>query len=357
MAIFLRLMYQRPSMAGRTWGVPGFGRGQIAPVNTQTTHARVAVPVTPSDTPHIVILMAVWNGADHLEEQLRSIATQFHDRWELQISDDRSSDESRAIVEAFARDGHTVSMTTGPCRGAAANFMSLVRGLDPAKAGNNWLAFSDQDDVWMPERLRHGVTALGEIAPDHPALYCAATLITDDDLNFPRMSPPRPKPPGFRNALVQNIASGNTILLNAAATRLAIEAAQEVDEVVVHDWWIYQLISGAGGTVIHDDRPALYYRQHPDNQIGANDTPRAQIRRLGMLLNGVFRRWNDINIAALSASAHRLTPENRVLLEDFAAMRRASLPMRLLRFRRMRLYRQSLAGTAALWLSVLLRRV
>ncbi|MEZ5715602.1 MAG: glycosyltransferase [Paracoccaceae bacterium] len=304
----------------------------------------------------MTILMAVRNGADHLDEQLRSIATQFHTNWSLRASDDGSVDGTFEMLQDFARQGHPAQVVHGPCKGGAENFLSLIRAL-PEDERAGYLAFCDQDDVWMPQRLGQGLDALRALPADRPALYCSASLITDNDLQNPRPSPPRPKAPGFRNALVQNIASGNTILLNPAAARIVAEAAHEVSEVVVHDWWVYQLISGAGGTVIHDDMPLIYYRQHAENQIGANDTPRAQLKRIMMLLNGRFREWNQINIAALRASSHRLTPENRALLDDFERLRRGGLAARISRFLRLGLYRQSLPGTLALWLSVFLHRL
>lgn len=301
--------------------------------------------------------MAVWNGADHLREQLDSLAAQSHADWTLWASIDRSTDDSRAILERFAEDHPGTRIFEGPCRGGSENFLSLIRAIPESAQGSAYIAFSDQDDVWMPERLERGIAGLRAVSGNLPGLYCSGTLITDNDLYHPRPSPPRPKPPGFRNALVQNIASGNTTLLNPEAARLVCAAAHEVPAVVVHDWWVYQLVSGAGGQIVHDDTPSIYYRQHPANQIGANDTRRAQLKRIKMLIDGHFREWNTINIAALRASHDRLTKENQAVLGEFAALRNSGLPGRLKRFFKLGLYRQSLPGTLALWLSVVLRRL
>ncbi|MDQ2090273.1 glycosyltransferase [Marimonas arenosa] len=325
-------------------------------MNKQSSPTRIAAPLSCEDDPHVLILMAVRNGADHLAEQLHSIATQFHGNWSIRASDDGSVDGSFDILMGFAEQGHPLTAVRGPCKGGAENFLSLVRAV-PEGEQDGFLAFCDQDDVWMPQRLSHGINALERVPADRPALFCSGTLITDNDLGNPRPSRPRPKPPGFRNALVQNIASGNTILLNPAATRLVCQASHEVRELVVHDWWLYQIVSGAGGETIHDDTPLIYYRQHAENQIGANDTPRAQLKRIMMLLNGLFRDWNEINIAALEASRHRLSPENRQVLDDFIQLRQGALPTRISRFLKLGLYRQSLPGTLALWLSVLLHRL
>jgi hypothetical protein len=112
-----------------------------------------------------------------------------------------------------------------------------------------------------------------------------------------------------------------------------------------------------GGVVLFDAEPGLLYRQHAGNQIGANVGVRARMRRLRWMLRGRFRRWNVINLRALAASAHRFTPENRALLEDFARLQRANLFARITILRRMGLYRQGLEGHLSLWLAALLGRI
>ena len=88
--------------------------------------------------------------------------------------------------------------------------------------------------------------------------------------------------PGFRNALVQIFAGGNTMMLERATGRM-----------VLHNWWLYQLISGTGAQVIYDEVPLLLYRQHGTNQVGASTGAGAKLRRM---LRGRFHRWNGINL-------------------------------------------------------------
>ena len=305
--------------------------------------------------PHVAILMAVRNGARFLPAQLDSISAQEHRNWTLVVSDDGSRDGSSEIVSEFAQRGHRVICLDGPRQGAGANFLSLVRRMQAHVPATSWLAFADQDDVWLPDRLARGITALDSV--HGPALYCSRTWITDQGLKQRRVSPPRTKPLGFRNAMVQNVAAGNTILLNPAGARLASASAPVAGCVVMHDWWIYQLLSGAGAQLVHDDCPTLLYRQHSGNEIGANDGARAKLHRLRQLLAGHYQQWNGVNVAALSASGHRLTPENRALLAGFAAMRQAPLWRRPGALLRLGLYRQSCSGTAALWLAAMLGRL
>lgn len=309
---------------------------------------------------HVAILMGVYNGAIDLPAQLQSFAAQSHADWQLIASDDGSSDDSDRILRDFAKaqaaQGRVVTRLMGPKRGFAANFLSLIAAA-PAKA--DWLAISDQDDVWLPDRLVRGIAALSGLPDARPALYCSQTWIVDENLKNPQLSVAFSRPMGFHNALVQNIAPGNTILLNRAAAELARAAAPEaatVSGLPAHDWWLYQLITGAGGTVIRDPEPTLYYRQHSGNLIGANQGWRARWWRIRMVLDGRFGKWNTANLAALQASSARLTAENRALLETFSDLRSRALPGRLRAFARSGLYRQSTLGQAAMWLALMLGR-
>ncbi|MCI2395747.1 glycosyltransferase family 2 protein [Aliiroseovarius sediminis] len=306
---------------------------------------------------HVTILLATHNGAKNLRAQLESIAVQDFANWSLIVSDDNSSDETRDIINNFGDEGHEITLLDGPCHGAGANFMSLLTRYRTHVACETYLAFCDQDDVWLPDRLTRGIAALGPVEDSVPALYCSRTWLTDARLNVRRMSARRPRALSFRNALVQNVASGNTTLLNPAAAQLVADAAHEPKAIVVHDWWIYQIISGVGGKLVHDDEPTLLYRQHDGNEIGANDGTRAKLKRVSMLLSGNYAVWNKTNIAALRYSEHRLTPENRAILDNFARLAQLPAWQRLATVWRTGIYRQTLIGTVALWFAALTKRL
>jgi glycosyltransferase involved in cell wall biosynthesis len=305
-------------------------------------------PAAAPGGPEVAVLMALHDGAPWLAPQLDSIAAQTGVRWRLHVGDDGSADNGPALVEDFgARYGQgRVRLHPGPRRGAAMNFLSLL-----PHAGRTvpYAAFADQDDVWLAEKLSRAVARLEALPPDVPALCCGRTIVTDAALRPLGLSPPLRRPPSFRNALVQNVAAGNTVVMNRAALDLAQAAAAEAGAVVMHDWWLYQIVTGAGGTVVFDDKPSVLYRQHGGNLVGANGGWRARARRAALVATGRLGHWNDINVAALPASRHHLTAENRRILSEFAAARSASLPRRLARLGALGLYRQTPGGSATWW--------
>ena len=300
---------------------------------------------------HVAILMGTCNGARFLRGQLDSIAAQSHRDWTLFVSDDGSTDATRAILAAFAAgQGGRVVVRPGPCRGFAANFLGLA-GDQGIRA--DYYAFADQDDLWHPGRLARGLARLGALPAERPALYGGRTRLIGED-GAPRgLSPEFRAPPGFSNALVQSIAGGNTMLFNRGVKRL-LEAVPDV-AVVAHDWWLYQLVSGAGGAVIYDPEPFVDYRQHPGNLIGGNQGVLAKGERLRLLMAGRMAEWTDVNLAALEAALEVLTPEARAKVALMRRARGRGLWRRLALMRRLALYRQTRAGTLSLWLATAAR--
>lgn len=305
---------------------------------------------------HVAVLLALYDGAKYLEDQLESLARQTHSDWSLIISDDGSQDGWMEIVSGFSRRRapNRVWITSGPRKGFAANFLSLVMIAGPIVP---FAAFCDQDDVWMHDKLARALTALRKVPVDKPAMYCGRSLVCSADLESHGPSPLFSRKPDFRNALVQNIGGGNTMVLNRAALDLVQDTYAHAKGVVAHDWWVYQIVTGAGGKVIYDQVPCVFYRQHDTNRIGANMTWRESFGRLMQLFAGRFRIWNTANIAALEKAAHWLRPEARETLDAFKEARGRGAMSRLIALRKAGLYRQTFRGTLALWLATLVRKL
>ncbi|MFV0302692.1 MAG: glycosyltransferase [Paracoccus sp. (in: a-proteobacteria)] len=298
----------------------------------------------------IVILLATRNGERFLQAQLDSILGQSHRDWRLVVSDDASTDRTRQIVDAAARGlpSGQITRLDGPGQGATMNFCSLLRRTDPA---GDHLAFCDQDDVWEADHLARAVQILKPVSGG-AAVYGCRMRICGADLRQTGLSPLPRRPLGFRNALVQNVLSGNTMVLTPAAARLLRAAETEAGPgMPLHDWWAYQLITGAGGAAILDERPGLYYRQHGGNVIGAHRGFSGLKARLRRHLGGAYRQLAERNCAALSASAARLTEENRRVLVDFTRALALPWPRGIAALRQSGVYHQSPQARTAFWLS------
>lgn len=302
----------------------------------------------------VAVLLCTCNGGEFLSEQLDSIASQTHPNLKLWVSDDGSTDNTKAILNDYKANWGQAkfSVLHGQQQGATQNFLKLTSHPDiQAK----YFAWSDQDDVWEPEKLGRAISQLKNIPDIIPALYCSRTIMTNKNGRPLGLSPVVNKPPSFANALVQNIAGGNTMVINQAARKLLV-AADSV-QTVAHDWWLYQLVTGAGGNVFYDPIPSLRYRQHGGNLIGSNKGWSSSLHRIKLLLQGQFRRWNDMNLQALNQHRELLTSENQQTLDQFSSARNRRLLTRLWGLKKSGIYRQTLLGNFGLFVAALLKKL
>jgi len=302
----------------------------------------------------LAVLLATFDGARFLDAQLRSVASQDWPAIDVFASDDDSSDDTAARLMRWQADwtkGRFV-VSAAPRRGFADNFRWL---LVHSEVDADYVAFCDQDDVWLRDKTSAAVSALLPYA-DRPALYCARTLITDMDDGDLAMSPRFSQMPEFANALVQSISGGNTMVMNRAAHALVREGARRTD-FVSHDWFAYLLVAGAGGKVIFSDVPHVRYRQHGANLVGANRGLGATIKRIRFALGGRFAGWIDHNMRAIAACSDLLTPDALAVFEEFRAARRAPLFERLDRLRRSGVYRQGAIGQLSLYVAGLMGKL
>ena len=305
---------------------------------------------------NVAIVLGYYEGEQHVAEQLLSIFSQTHSALHIFLFDDDSTEKFNVDDLALSRDNlDRLTVGVRPKNiGFVRNFLNALASIDQ---DFDFFAFSDQDDIWHADKLERALEALSKISSDRPALYCGRTEIIDNDgKNTFKFSPLFTKTPSFANALVQNIGGGNTMVFNKAARDLIVSPSLP-ERVVSHDWWCYQIVTGAGGHVIYDPEPSLKYRQHPNNLVGENTSLRARFLRVCNLLRGRLVEWNEINFVALSQRRATLTEQNQNILKDVMEARQSRLSKRLALFKRSGIYRQTLLGNLGLLLGVLLNKV
>lgn len=294
--------------------------------------------------------MATRNGELFLAQQLQSLAMQTHPAIDIHVSDDASSDGTMRILEDWAQrwDKGVFTITAGPAKGFAENFRSLLANTD---AQADFVAFSDQDDLWEPGKIEQAIAWIGRDG-QQPRLFCSRTRLVDADGADAGHSDLFMRLPSFRNALVQSIAGGNTMVFNRAAHRLIAKASAR-SSFISHDWWAYILVTGSGGEVCYSAEPLVRYRQHHLNSVGANNSLQARLTRVKRLMTGQFSKWTDVNIMGIDANLDMLTPESLAIYDHFRACRSGSLASRLRHLRASGVYRQSVMGDIALYTAVI----
>jgi glycosyltransferase involved in cell wall biosynthesis len=245
--------------------------------------------------PHIAsrltvsVALCTYNGSRFIGEQLRSILAQSPPPDQLVISDDGSTDGTLDAVRAelaaqpaAIRSGlEVVILENASALGVTRNFESAVRACT-----GEIIALSDQDDVWMPERLARA-RAEFTARPELLLLHGDARLVDDDGAPIGHtlfeaieFTPEEQREVRDGNALGvlvrRNVATGATVVFRRGLLNHAIPFS----DVWVHDEWL-AIIASIMGRVDFESEPLIDYRQHNANQIGATKpTLRIKIGRL-----------------------------------------------------------------------------
>ena len=186
-------------------------------------------------------------------------------------------------------------------------------------------------------------------------MYCSRLEYVDQGLGHLGYST-IPRQLDFANALVENVVTGCTVVLNRCARDLIV--ARLPKTVLFHDWWCYLVVS-AVGKVVYDPRPNIKYRQHANNHVGGTSSVLELFRRR---LARFLRGNQGVNLLSSQALEFErcfgdlLTPRQRRVLARFLTVR-GNLWTRLSYNRAMDVWRQSRIDTAILRTLILLGRV
>jgi len=305
--------------------------------------------------PHIAILMCTFEGERFLAAQLASILAQTHQNWTLWVSDDGSTDQTLEILRAtqalWGKD--RLKIVEGPWEGFARNFLSLACR---PEIEADYYAFSDQDDIWLPSKLTRALEKLTEQPHNTALLYGSRTSLIDETGTPIGISPLIPKRLDFSNALVQNVAGGNTMVFNHALAKTLRGAGATLD-IVSHDWWLYIVATATGGTVLFDQEPHILYRQHKGNLVGSNLGLTSRFNRLQKLFSGRFAGWIQQNHLCIKKLEANMTIESFRRAQLLATIHQVWLHKRLVYFFQSGARRQSMTGNIALLVAVILNQV
>ncbi len=249
----------------------------------------------------LTILMSTYNGEKWIDAQLESLDRQTWPDLRLLVRDDGSADSTPGRLTAFAQTSRlSCAVVFGENVGVFNSFMGLL-----AEAGDDsgYYAFADQDDVWFPDKCERAIARLREVSEEIPAMVYGRLQYTDESLRFTGLSP-IPTQSGFHTALVQNQATGCTLVMNAAARRKILESVP--DWALMHDWWCYLVVS-AFGVVMYDPHPSILYRKHSGNVTPASP-------------NWLTELWNRTKrFAGNGDIARKVTDQARVFLRCYRA--------------------------------------
>ena len=258
------------------------------------------------------------------------------------------------ISSIRAQEGVSVNLVVredGEGVGACMNFAKL---LDESDA--EYVAFSDQDDVWRKDKLARSMERMRELerqyGKDAPLLVFCDGYVTDADLN---------RKPGtvlsrqridvaaglcFNRLLMQNFVAGNAMLFNAA---LREKAGKVPSRALMHDAWMV-LVASAFGHIGFVDEPLYCYRQHGGNVLGSTDVGILHFGRRAREGVAAFKARLTANAAEAAAFVERFGDESPDSAVALAALQDCGWLERRLSIVRHRLFKHGLLRNVSLLL-------
>jgi rhamnosyltransferase len=235
-----------------------------------------------SGLPKVAVLMATYNGEKYLRQQMDSILCQTDVDVSVFVRDDHSSDNTVAIIREYAqRTGKIFLLSLKPQQlRVTKNFYSIVKEIDLSSV--DFMAYSDQDDIWLPGKMNAAVKALDK----NGAGGYASNLLRGDSEGkiihersfvkrmiqylFNRKSSAQTPYDHYFEAA----SAGCTLVLKKEAAQYFQKRVQEIYDVIPtdtsHDWSTYAITRIGGFRWWIDECSYIIYRQHAENAYGAN---------------------------------------------------------------------------------------
>ncbi len=217
----------------------------------------------------VIVLLSAYNGARYIARQIESIRAQSFRDWRLLIRDDCSADATVEIVRRFCATDPRISLIEDSTSniGPWASFGRLLS--QAYDEGAEFAFLSDQDDVWLEDKMEQQLSLLRASDGKRPVLVHSDLILVDGNLQrlhasfseFQRTSYDNADPLG--TLLIHNAVVGCTIAMN----RPLLELALPIPSGTLHDWWL-AACAAAAGTIQRAPHPTVLYRQHSSNVIG-----------------------------------------------------------------------------------------
>lgn len=234
-----------------------------------------------------LVLLATYNGEKFIKEQLDSILNQDKVNVTVVISDDESTDATLDIIKSYSDDRICILDNIGKFGSASQNFFRLLRETD--FSNYDYVSLADQDDVWNLDKVYHSINTLVKKEYD---VYSSNLLAFWEDGKELLIS--KAQPQKKYDYLFSSASAGCTYVFKK---ELAINFQKELREkleltksIDLHDWLIYAYARTNNYNWYIDDYVTMRYRQHDNNEFGANKGFKTFVNRWIRSRDGWYRK-------------------------------------------------------------------
>ncbi len=234
--------------------------------------------------PVCLVLLATFNGEAYLNEQLSSIYNQSNVDVYILASDDCSDDSTLKLLnEASVNQSQLLVLPIKKMGSSVANFFRLLRDADFSTV--DYVAFSDQDDIWENEKLSNAILALLENRADAYSSNVTA-FWQNGKQNLINKAQSQKK----YDYMFESAGPGCTFVLTKKLAlnlqKFLSDNQDKCKSVALHDWFIYAYARSHNYNWVIDKESYLLYRQHENNVVGANIGIKAKINRWKKMRDG-----------------------------------------------------------------------
>ena len=189
------------------------------------------------------ILMSTYNGEKYLTEQLDSIFAQSYQDFILYVRDDGSTDQTVNVLNDYREkldNPEQMVICSEKNIGFCQSFFML---LQMSEQGDYW-TFSDQDDVWYPNKLAHALEWMENGNQKIPRMYHSGIVFADEDMNVLRKYEIGNYKFCFQKAITSSVFYGFSMMINKALREELLKC--DPTQIFYHDWFIGMIVTAFG---------------------------------------------------------------------------------------------------------------
>lgn len=235
--------------------------------------------------PKIAVLLAAYNGMLWIEQQINSILDQASVDVTIYISVDPSTDGTEEWCASLCADNRNVVLlpSAGSYGGAGKNFYRLIRDVDFGDF--DFIAFADQDDIWLSGKLKRATQFLQSGVCD---AYSSNVIAFWPDGTSHVLN--KAQPQVAWDYLFEAAGPGCTYVFSkklAVCLKSALcDNWEIIQSITLHDWFCYGYARANSYQWFIDSQPSVLYRQHGNNQLGANVGLKSLLSRYRRIKSG-----------------------------------------------------------------------
>lgn len=271
-------------------------------------------------SPLVYIVMSSYNGEQVIRQQIDSILSQTWQNWKLVIRDDGSTDQTGKILEEYQAADNRIQVIYGENMGFSKSFFLALA----ACGEDGYYAFSDQDDIWKPEKLQRAVRWLQakesrekaqeqaqEKAREKALLYYSLWEGIDEKEDSMGVRSPKKEEVTFARMMTGCFGAGMSMVINGRCRELMLRC--DGGRMDAHDWAAGVIALGMGE--VHVDHHVSALHRVTSSNVSYS-SPRKQVQWFLTTL-GKESNLRIRNREFYEKLGGELPPKNRKLADKF----------------------------------------